>query len=92
MNEKLQKLTQYQIYCVIPIIVLAIMPRAHAIDARHAHNSALFHLAVSVVGIIGVAVLEFKKYKIKKAEAALKPRNPSEGVWPPPPRDDKTDL
>jgi len=92
MNEKLQKLTQYQIYCVIPIIVLAIMPRAHAIDARHAHNALLFQLAVSVLAVIGVIVLEFKKFKIKKAEAALKIRNPSEGVWPPPPRDDKTEL
>lgn len=90
MNEKLQKLTQYQIYCVIPIIVLAIMPHAHAIDARHAHNALLFQLAVSVLGIIGVVVLEFKKYQIKKA--AMKPRNPSEGVWPPPPQGKKTDL
>ena len=86
---KLKSYAQYQTYCVIPIIVLFVLPH-HAIDAQHARNSALFRMLVSAVALIAVIVLEFKKQALKKAIAAddaeARRQNPgsTHGVWPPP--------
>lgn len=89
-KAKLAALAQYQIYCVIPIVVMFVLPH-HAIDAQHARNSALFRLVVSVLVLIGMIVLEVKKQVLKKAIAAddaeYRRQNPGStpGVWPPPP-------
>jgi len=90
-REKIKTLAQYQIYCVIPIVVLNVLPHGHAIDARHAQNSALFHLFMTIACVVGIIALEVKKYALKKAvaaaEAEARRQNPGStpGVWPPPP-------
>ena len=89
-REKLKSFAQYQTYCVIPIVVLAILPH-HAIDAQHARNSLIFRVLVSLVAVAAMIVLEVKKQALKKAIAAddaeMRRLNPGStpGVWPPPP-------
>ncbi len=89
-KEKLKAFAQYQTYCVIPIVVLAVLPH-HAIDVQHARNSAIFRLLVSLVAVLAMIVLEVKKKAMKKAIAAddaeMRRQNPGStpGVWPPPP-------
>ena len=89
-KQKLQAYGQYQMYCVIPIVVLAVLPH-HAVDAQHARNSLLFRVALSILAVIGIIVLEVKKQALKKAIAAddaeARRQNPGStpGVWPPPP-------
>ncbi len=89
-KEKIKMWAQYQTYCVIPIVVLAVLPH-HAVDARHALYSLIFRIAVSIIAVIAVVVLEVKKQALKKAiavdEAEARRQNPgvTPGVWPPPP-------
>ncbi len=90
-REKIKTLAQYQMYCVIPIVVLNVLPHGHPIDAQHARNSALFHLFATIACVLGIIALEVKKYGSKKALAAddaeARRQNPGStpGVWPPPP-------
>ena len=89
-REKLKSFAQYQTYCVIPTVVLAVLPH-HAIDAQHRQNELLFRVIVLLLGIIAVVALEVKKQALKKAIAAddaeMRRQNPGStpGVWPPPP-------
>ncbi len=90
-REKIKTLAQYQMYCVIPIIVFNVLPHGHAIDAQHARNSALFQLLATVACVLGVIALEVKKYRLRKAvadddaEARRQDPGSTPGVWPPPP-------
>ena len=90
MEEKIKAFSQYQTYCTIAIVVLAVLPHAQAIDAQHARNSAIFHLVVTVLAVIGIVVLEVKKQALKKLmkreQAAIQNTEVTAGVWPPPPQ------
>ncbi len=89
-KQKLQAYGQYQMYCIIPIVVLFALPH-HAIDARHAFYSLLFRIGISLLALVAAIVLEVKKQALKKAIAAddaeARRQNPGStpGVWPPPP-------
>lgn len=88
--EKIKAFAQYQTYCVIPAVVLAVLPH-HAIDAQHARNSAIFRVLVLVMAAVAAIALEVKKQALKRAIAAddaeFRRQNPGStpGVWPPPP-------
>lgn len=88
--EKLKAYAQYELYCVIPIVVLFVLPH-HAVDAQHAHNSQIFRALMSLLAVLAIIFLEVKRQGLKKAiaadEAEARRQNPGStpGVWPPPP-------
>ncbi|RYG25057.1 hypothetical protein EON82_08495 [bacterium] len=75
-KARIDRLTQFQTYCVIPIVVLAVLPRSQAASQERAVYAALFRVAVSVLCLIGVIAIEVKKFNLRKAmkaEAAAAP-------------------
>jgi hypothetical protein len=69
-KARIDKLTQFQTFCVIPIVVLNVLPRSQAASPERAAYAALFRVAVSVLCLIGVIAIEMKKFRLRKAMKA----------------------
>lgn len=75
-KARIDKLTQFQTFCVIPIVVLNVLPRSQAANPERATYVALFRLGVSALCAAAFVMLEVKKFRLRKAmkaEAAAPP-------------------
>jgi hypothetical protein len=69
-ESRIKNLTQYQTYCVIPIVVVNVLPRSQAVNPERAVYSALFRLGISVLCMVVLIALEVKKFQLRKASKA----------------------
>lgn len=72
MNDKSQQYSLWETIFSVLIAVSVFLPRGHAVDPAHAQASALFRLSMTLVGVIGLVVVSYKKKHATKMAATAR--------------------
>lgn len=83
LRSKIASVNQWQWLCFLPGIIFMVTGRNAAIDAEHARNSALFRLAVIVIGLVIFCVLQVLKFGWNKRLKVLEQQESSATQKPP---------